>query len=79
MPASKHGKICYIELPAEYPARSAQFYREIFGWSIRTRGDGAASFDDSIGSVSGSFDTAKTPAAHSAGVVYRRGSVSRVR
>ena len=64
MPTSKHGKICYIELPAAYPERSARFYNEIFGWNIRTRGDGAISFDDSIGEVSGSFDTGKTPVAH---------------
>ena len=64
MPTSKHGKICYIELPASDPARSAQFYHEIFGWNIRTRGDGTASFDDAIGEVSGSFDPGKTPAAH---------------
>ena len=64
MPTSKHGKICYIELPAEYPARTAQFYREIFGWNIRTRGDGAVSFDDTTGEVSGAFDTDKTPTAH---------------
>ena len=64
MTTSKHGKICYIELPAHDPARSAEFYREVFGWNIRVRGDGATSFDDSIGEVSGSFDTNKTPAAN---------------
>lgn len=63
-PTSKHGKICYIELPAVDPAQSAQFYREIFSWNIRTRGDGVTSFDDSTGQVSGSFDHGKTPASH---------------
>jgi predicted enzyme related to lactoylglutathione lyase len=62
MPTSKHGKVCYIELPAAEPAKSAQFYREIFGWNIRTRGDGATSFDDTIGEVSGFFDPGKRPA-----------------
>jgi uncharacterized protein len=57
--SSKHGKICYIELPAADPAKSADFYRENFGWNIRTRGDGAISFDDTIGEVSGSFDPDK--------------------
>jgi predicted enzyme related to lactoylglutathione lyase len=61
MSASQHGKVCYIELPAADPARSAQFYSEIFGWKIRARGDGATSFDDGIGSVSGSFDADKSP------------------
>jgi predicted enzyme related to lactoylglutathione lyase len=64
MPTSQHGKICYIELPSVDPARSAQFYNQIFGWSIRTRGDGATSFDDTTGQVSGSFDPATTPASH---------------
>src|SRR5262249_32580573 len=36
-----HGKICYVEMPASDPARSAEFYRAVFGWTIRTRGDGA--------------------------------------
>ena len=59
MSTSKQGKICYIELPAADPAKSADFYREIFGWNIRTRGDGATSFDDTVGGVSGSFDPEK--------------------
>jgi uncharacterized protein len=64
MPTSKHGKICYIELPAKDVARSAGFYRDIFGWNIRDRGDGTTSFDDSIGEVSGSFDADRAPVAH---------------
>ena len=62
--ASKHGKICYNELPATDPQKSADFYREIFGWNIRTRGDGAISFDDTIGEVSGSFDPDKKAVPH---------------
>ncbi|HTJ29083.1 MAG TPA: VOC family protein [Acidobacteriaceae bacterium] len=52
---SKHGKICYIELPCSDLAQSAAFYTAVFGWSMRTRGDGAAAFDDANGQVSGSF------------------------
>ena len=62
--ASKHGKICYIELPATDAQKSADFYREIFGWNIRTRGDGAISFDDTIGEVSGAFDPDKKAVPH---------------
>jgi predicted enzyme related to lactoylglutathione lyase len=61
---SKHGKICYIELPAADPQKSADFYRDIFGWNIRTRGDGAISFDDTIGEVSGAFDANKKAVPH---------------
>jgi predicted enzyme related to lactoylglutathione lyase len=56
---SKHGKVCYIELPSPDPSQSAAFYASIFGWSIRTRGDGATAFDDATGQVSGSFTSDK--------------------
>ena len=61
---SKHGKICYIELPTTDPQKSADFYRDIFGWNIRTRDDGTLSFDDTIGEVSGSFDLNKKAVPH---------------
>ena len=38
-----HGKICYLEIPAITAEASADFYRDIFGWTIRKRGDGARS------------------------------------
>ena len=62
--ASKHGKICYIELPATDAQKSADFYSQVFGWAIRSRGDGAIAFDDSIGNVSGSFDHDKKAVEH---------------
>jgi len=49
-----HGKICYIEIPANTPDASARFYSSIFGWKTRTRGDGALAFDDT-GAVSGTW------------------------
>ena len=36
-----NGKICYVEMPATDMERSAAFYRALFGWTIRTRGDGS--------------------------------------
>jgi len=36
-PTIGNGKICYIELPATDPARSSEFYKQVFGWNIRTR------------------------------------------
>src|SRR5262249_19751437 len=36
-----HGKVCYVEIPARDVARSAEFYKTVFGWKIRKRGDGA--------------------------------------
>src|SRR3954464_13775144 len=49
-----HGKICYLEIPATAAEDSAEFYRSIFGWKVRTRGDGALAFDDP-GGVSGTW------------------------
>jgi predicted enzyme related to lactoylglutathione lyase len=54
-PTTKNGKICYLELPTTDIARSSEFYNKVFGWKMRTRGDGAVAFDDSVGEVSGSF------------------------
>ena len=49
-----HGKICYLEIPANLPEDSARFYAEIFGWKVRQRGDGSLAFDDT-GGVSGTW------------------------
>jgi predicted enzyme related to lactoylglutathione lyase len=45
-PTIASGKICYIEIPATDIARSADFYKKVFGWHIRRRGDGNTAFDD---------------------------------
>lgn len=57
-----HGKICYLEIPAKTAEASADFYSSIFGWKIRTRGDGALAFDDP-GGVSGTWvkESDRTP------------------
>jgi hypothetical protein len=49
-----HGKICYLEIPANRADDAAAFYSNIFGWTVRQRGDGNLAFDDS-GSVSGTW------------------------
>src|SRR5437016_9732234 len=49
-----HGKICYLEIPANRAEDSARFYSDIFGWKVRERGDGALAFDDT-GGVSGTW------------------------
>ena len=50
-----HGKICYIEMSSKDPKVSADFYSRIFGWNVRTRGDGQVAFDDATGYVSGTW------------------------
>ena len=62
-PTSVNGKICYIELPATDVPRSAEFYKNVFRWSMRTRGDGATAFDDTTGEVSGTFVPGRPPAS----------------
>jgi len=60
-PTYANGKICYIEMPASDIEQSANFYRLVFGWNIRKRGDGATAFDDTVGEVSGSWVTGRKP------------------
>ena len=64
-----HGKICYVELPAADVARSAEFYKTVFGWTMRRRGDGATAFDDGV-EVSGVFVTGRPSARESGMLVY---------
>jgi predicted enzyme related to lactoylglutathione lyase len=49
-----HGKICYLEIPADKAEDAAAFYSTLFGWKVRERGDGNLAFEDS-GSVSGTW------------------------
>lgn len=60
-PTIGNGKICYIEFPATDIQRSSQFYSRVFGWNLRTRGDGAIAFDDSVGEVSGTWVIGRPP------------------
>ena len=57
-----HGKICYLEIPANRAEDSARFYSDIFGWNVRERGDGNLAFDDPSG-VSGTWvkESDRTP------------------
>src|SRR5262245_39067844 len=70
MPSPKNGKICYIEMPATDVARSAEFYRKIFGWNVRKRGDGATAVDDATGQVSGSWVLGRPPLSTPGLMVY---------
>jgi uncharacterized protein len=60
-PTLKHGKICYVEIPATDVQTSANFYQRAFGWSTRQRGDGSLAFDDSVGQVSGTWKLGRPP------------------
>jgi predicted enzyme related to lactoylglutathione lyase len=60
-PTLANGKICYIEMPATDIPSSAEFYKAVFGWNVRKRGDGATAFDDTTGEVSGSWVLGRSP------------------
>jgi predicted enzyme related to lactoylglutathione lyase len=61
-PTLADGKICYLEIPSTDIAGSADFYKRVFGWNIRQRGDGHTAFDDTTGEVSGSWVLGRPPA-----------------
>jgi len=61
-PTLGNGKICYLQIPTTDIARSADFYRRVFGWNVRTRGDGSVAFDDGVGEVSGEWVLSRKPA-----------------
>ena len=69
-PTLSHGKICYIEVPALDVQRSAEFYRGVFGWQTRQRGNGSTAFDDSVGEVSGTWVTGRPPATAPGFMIY---------
>lgn len=69
-PTSANGKICYVEIPATDVDRSAAFYEAVFGWRLRTRGDGQTAFDDTTGEVSGTWVTGREPSTGPGVLLY---------
>jgi hypothetical protein len=69
-PTLANGKICYIEMPATDIAQSSNFYKQVFGWNIRRRGDGSTSFDDATGEVSGTWVLGRPPSGAPGLLIY---------
>src|SRR5262245_6412488 len=69
-PTLGNGKICYLEIPATDIQTSADFYRKVFGWQTRTRGDGATAFDDAVGQVSGTWVLGREPMTEVGLLIY---------
>jgi predicted enzyme related to lactoylglutathione lyase len=69
-PTYGNGKICYVELAATNINNSASFYKNVFGWHIRQRGDGSTAFNDTVGEVSGSWIVGRKPATEPGLVLY---------
>ena len=69
-PTLANGKVCYIEIPAIDITHSVSFYKEVFGWQIRTRGDGSIAFDDGVHEVSGSWVIGRKPMTEPGLLIY---------
>jgi predicted enzyme related to lactoylglutathione lyase len=69
-PTLGNGKICYLEIPASDVRRSVEFYQKVFGWAIRSRGDGSTAFDDAVGEVSGTWVTGRPPSREPGLLIY---------
>ena len=69
-PSRNNGKVCYIEIPSADVEQSIAFYQAVFGWNVRTRGDGSRAFDDSVGSVSGTWVKGRPPMREVGLLVY---------
>ena len=69
-PTRANGKVCYIEIPATDVERSATFYKQVFDWNIRQRGDGQTAFDDTTGEVSGTWVLGRPPAVEPGLLIY---------
>jgi predicted enzyme related to lactoylglutathione lyase len=70
MARNTHGRICYIEIPTADITRSAAFYAKVFGWKIRTRGDGATAFDDAAQEISGSWVLGRPSSSEAGLLIY---------
>ena len=69
-PKLANGKICYLEIPATDIAHSASFYRGVFGWQTRKRGDGHVAFDDGANEVSGTWVLGRPPLSEPGVLIY---------
>jgi len=69
-PTLGNGKICYLEIPATDIDVSVQFYKTVFGWNTRTRGNGSIAFDDGVGEVSGTWVKGRPPSAEPGILIY---------
>ena len=61
IPQLPHGQDLLHRNPPIDIAQSAQFYRQVFGWHVRQRGDGSTAFDDTTGEVSGTWVVGRPP------------------
>jgi hypothetical protein len=54
-----HGRLSYIQIPADDPQRSSEFYASVFGWVIRGGNNDHLSFTDATGDMIGAWVTGR--------------------
>lgn len=69
-PGGGHGKICYLEIPADDIERSAGFYEAVFNWPLRDKGTENVAFDDGVGVVSGMWTLGRKPSPEPGLLIY---------
>ena len=52
-----HGRLSYIQIPANNVQESARFYANVFGWQVRGGSDNHLSFTDATGDMIGAWVT----------------------
>lgn len=57
-------------MPAIDAAHSADFYKKVFGWNLRKRGDSSIAFDDTVNEVSGTWVKGRPPQSNPGLMVY---------
>jgi len=65
-----HGKICYLEIPADNINRSANFYEAVFNWPLCDKGTENVAFDDGVGVVSGMWTSGRKPSPEPGLLIY---------
>ncbi len=63
----RNNGVSFLSFPSQDSARSAEFYRNVFGWKVQVR-PGHASFEDGTGHVIGHWEP-KFRAVGEAGIV----------
>jgi uncharacterized protein len=69
-PGGGHGKICYLEIPANNIEKSANFYETVFSWPLRDKGTEHVAFDDGVGVVSGMWTLDRKPSPQPGLLIY---------
>ena len=56
---ARHGGLSYLEIPAVDPSRSAAFYKNVLGWTVRGEDTADPRFEDATGHLIGRWITGR--------------------